>query len=373
LSNAAAAGATFPSALRLASGVLAALAVTILIAGAAAASTSRSGRTSAGPTATGSIGLRLLDAPVSAGNDPRARLYIVDHLAPGAVIHRRIEVANTTASVAHAALYAAAATIVNASFLGAAGHAGNDVSAWTSVRPGTVDVPARGVATAIVTIAVPHDASPGERYGVVWAEVHSAPIAGGGVVEVSRVGIRLYLSVGPGGAPAADFAIASLTAARAANGQPMIVATVHNTGGRALDMSGSLRLSAGPGGLDAGPFPVILGTTLAIGSTEPVTIALDAQLPAGPWTARITLRSGLIQHSAQATISFPAVGSGPAVRTTTAGTPWIHRVIAGLALLLMLLGITALLVAHSRRRRRPPPRHRRLASSPSADLVSTNA
>jgi hypothetical protein len=52
------------------------------------------------PAATaGTIGVRLLDAPVTAGDDPRARVYIVDHLAPGTVIHRRIEVSNTTSSI----------------------------------------------------------------------------------------------------------------------------------------------------------------------------------------------------------------------------------------------------------------------------------
>jgi hypothetical protein len=83
----------------------------------------------------------------------------------------------------------------------------------------------------------------------------------------------------------------------------VVLATVHNTGGRALDMSGTLQLLAGPGGLSAGPFPVTLGTTLAIDDTEPVTIALDKRLPAGPWDARITLRSGLIERSARATIT----------------------------------------------------------------------
>ena len=120
-----------------------------------------------------------------------------------------------------------------------------------------------------MTITVPSDAAPGEQYGVVWAEARSAPVAGGGVIQVSRVGIRLYVSVGPGGAPAADFTIDSLTANRSADGQPTVLATVHNTGGRALDMSGTLQLLAGPGGLSAGPFPATLGTTLAIGDTEP--------------------------------------------------------------------------------------------------------
>jgi hypothetical protein len=334
---------------QFARGVLAALVitgVTTLPTGASAAASGPAYRA----TDNGSIGIRLVDVPASAGNDPRARLYIVDHLAPGTIIHRRVEVTNTTASTAHILLYAAAATIADGSFLGAAGHTPNDLSTWTSVSPGAPDVPARGHITATVTIALPHDAAPGEQYGVVWAEARSGPIAGGGVVQVNRVGIRLYVSVGPGGPPAADFTIVSLTAERAADGRPTVEASVHNTGGRALDLNGSLGLSAGPGGLSAGPFPASLGTTLAIGETEPVTITLDKQLPAGPWDAQITLRSGLLERIAEATITFPAAGAAPSVIASSTRPGWLDPAIVGSELLLLLV-ILALLVVLWRRRR----------------------
>jgi hypothetical protein len=272
----------------------------------------------------------------------------VDHLAPGTVIHRRIEVSNTTASAAHIVLYPAAASITKGSFLGAAGHTSNDLSTWTSVRPGASDVPADGHVTATVTITVPRDAAPGEQYGVVWAEARSAPKAGGGVTQVSRVGIRLYLSVGPGGA--ANFTIDSLNARRSPVGQPMVLATVRNTGGRALDMNGTLQLSAGPGGLSSGPFPATLGTTLAIGDTEPVKIALDKRLPAGPWDARITLRSGLLTRSAAATFTFPASGSAAAVKpTASASQRWRIPAIVGL-IVFAVAAVTLLLVRRRRRR-----------------------
>lgn len=129
----------------------------------------------------------------------------------------------------------------------------------------------------------------------------------------------------------------------------MVLATVHNTGGRALDMSGALQLLAGPGGLSAGPFPVTLGTTLAIGDTEPVTIALDKRLSAGPWDARITLRSGLFGRSSQATVTFAANGASPAMHTTTTRPAWLHSAVAAVALL--LLGVTAAVVILGRRRR----------------------
>ena len=290
----------------------------------------------------------MVDVPVSAGNDPRAQIYVVDHLAPGAVIHRRIEVSNTTASSKHIVLYAAGASIVNGSFVGAAGHSSNDLSTWTSVRPEATNVPAGGHVPATVTIAVPSSAPEGERYGAVWAEARSVPIAGGGVTEVSRVGIRLYLSVGPGGCSCLQLHDRIAHCRAGADGRPMVVATVHNTGGRALDMSGTLQLSNGPAGLSAGPFPATLGTTLGINDTEPVTIALDKQLPAGPWDARITLRSGLLNRSAEATITFPASGAAPPVPTSTR-PGWLYPVIAILVVLLLLATATLLVL---RRRRR---------------------
>ena len=170
---------------------------------------------------------------------------------------------------------------------------------------------------------------------------------------MSRVGIRIYLSVGSGGPPASNFTIESLTAERSSGGEPKVLATVHNTGGLALDMSGSLRLLAGPGGIRAGPFPATLGATLAVGDTEPVTIALDRRLPAGPWNALITLQSGLLERNAQATITFPETGASPPVKTTPTGSKWLYLAIAGLVVLL-LMTIAAVLVLLGRLRRRTP-------------------
>ncbi len=303
---------------------------------------------SAAPVAPGNIGLRLVNAPVGDSNDPRARIYIVEHVAPGTTIDRQIELSNTTAAVVPIVLYPAAATIAGGSFHGADGHAANDVSSWTSVDPSASDVPAGGRVKATVTIAVPGDAPPGEQYGVVWAEARSAPTGAGGVTFVNRVGIRLYVSVGPGGPPAADFTIDSLRAERSPDGTPTVRAMVHNTGGRALDLSGTLQLSDGPGGLGAGPFPTSLGGTLAIGDTEPATIALDEQLPRGPWMAHITLHSGLLERDSRATLSFPA---GAASADASSRPGWVSAAIAGL--LVLLLGVAVLLIWRRRRSRGP--------------------
>jgi hypothetical protein len=331
--------------------VLGVLTLAVVVAaplGASAAKVRRA-RSTAAP---GSIGLRLVDGQAAAPDDPRASVYIVDHLAPGSVIRRHVEVSNTTTSTTHVVLYSAAASIANGAFVGAADRTPNELSSWTTVVPGALDVPAGGHRTAAATMTVPPDAAPGEQYGVVWAEARSTPTsASGGITQVSRVGIRVYLSVGPGGPPAADFTIESITATRPPHGRPLVVANVHNIGGRALDMSGTLRLLDGPGGLTAGPFPANLGVTLALGETEPVVIALDKRLPAGPWDARIALHSGFVHHTARTTIEFPDAGVVPSGSDRPA---WVYPAIAALALL--LLGLTAVLVIPRGRRRRPKSR-----------------
>src|SRR5580693_1659325 len=136
-------------------------------------------------TGPGSVGVRLLDVPTDAVTNPRAREYIVDNLAPGTTIHRRIVVSNTTTSAQHVAVYPAAATITRSSFVGAAAHTANDLSTWTTVSRPSLDVPAGATAVDTVTVVIPPTASPGERYAVVWAEVSNVQ-NGGNIDLVNR-------------------------------------------------------------------------------------------------------------------------------------------------------------------------------------------
>lgn len=291
----------------------------------------------------GGVGVRLVDVPVARADDPRARVYVIDHVKPGDVIVRRVEVSNGTSSSAQISVYPAAAFIERGSFIGAEGHTQNELSTWTSVKPTAPVLESRSTALVDVTIKVPSNAPSGEQYGVVWAEMTTQPAGGVGVTQVSRAGVRLYISVGPGGEPASDFQVRSLTPARGRNGTPFVEATVRNTGGRALDLRGTLRLTEGPGGLSAGPFEVTLGPTLGVDQTELVTVPLDKALPDGPWTARITLESGLLERSAQARITFPAAGIGEPVEAEQAGGfPWL-RVVGGVVLLVMLALLRACL------------------------------
>ncbi|MDQ1711884.1 MAG: hypothetical protein QOE45_1334 [Frankiaceae bacterium] len=307
----------------------------------------------------GGVGIRLLEAPTAREKDPRARRSIVDHVRPGASFSRRFEVSNTTDGRRAISVYAAAADVVGGEFVPADGRTQNDVSGWITLDTGTADLgPGQSVQPRL-TVTVPNDAAAGERYAVVWAELPPSRPPGGGIAVVNRVGLRVYLSVGSGSEPPTDFAIESLTAERDPGARPVVQATVRNTGARALDLSGELRLTEGPGGLSAGPFEVKVGTTLAIGATEPVTVLLDPALPPGPWRGTITLRSGVTERTATGLITFPA-GSGTSAPPVAVTTPAKKAAGSGSPLLLIGLLLAALLLAvvgavtYNRRRRSVP-------------------
>jgi hypothetical protein len=268
------------------------------------------GATTAGtapsPGASG-IGIRLLDVPAATQTDPRARSYIVDRLPPGTTIKRRIQVQNNSSTAQTVRVYTGAAHISDGSFVGEADPSANPLTTWTTVDQSHISLTPGITANLTVSIAVPQDAPEGEQYAAVWAETRAAA-SGTQVVQASRVGIRVYLSVGEGNGKPADFSITALTAGRDENNRPQLSADVTNTGGRALDISGDLSLTGGPSGLSAGPFALNQTTTIAPGETRAVAVAMDPQLPNGPWEAKLRLKSGLVEHVAAAPITFPDVG-----------------------------------------------------------------
>ncbi|XVA01950.1 hypothetical protein ACQ86I_22035 [Prescottella equi] len=297
-------------------------------------------------TPDGSIGVRLLDAPVALKDDPRALRYIVDNLPPGTTVTRHVMVSNDTGAPAQIDVYAGAARVADGTFaLGEPGET-NALSSWISVDRPTVDLADGEQAEMAVTIAVPQDAPEVEQYAVIWAS-HKAP-ASNGITNESRVGVRVYLSVGPGNGPPADFTISSLTPRRTADGLASVVASVTNTGGRAVDLAGTLNLSGGPGGLSAGPIDSAVAT-IAPGEDGEVVIAVpdSVALPAGPWKADVELESGIIKHDTSATLTFPDKGDGESVGASDS-TSW--PLIAGIVVaVLAVAGVGGYLVVRKRR------------------------
>ncbi len=317
----------------------------------AGATVGSSSPTSAAPAtpADGGFGIQLLDAPLSGRDDPRASRYIVDHVKPGATIQRRIKVVNNSPKPLSIDVYPGAASIEGEQFQVAARDVSNDLTEWISLAKNTLTLQAGGEQAVMTTIRVPKDATRGERYGVIWASTTSAAVSGN-VTQVHRVGVRVYLDVGPGGAPITAFTIGAVTAGRSAEGLPFLAVDVRNTGERAVDISGSAMLSGGPAGLGAGPFPVTEAPTLAPGQAGVVTIGFPVEIPAGPWTVDVQLGSGRVKNSVSATITFPAPGQVIAA-SSSSSMPWWQIAVAVVAGLLILLGIVALALRRSSARR----------------------
>jgi hypothetical protein len=302
------------------------------------------------------LGVRLLDAPSNRADDPRARVYVVDQVKPGATFTRHVEVSNGDATAVDVLVYPAAAEVKNGGFVIAARGVAGPVQRWTSVEPRTLHLEPRTRKAVTVTFRVPSDAPSGEVYGAVVAE-RPAQRTSTGVTVALRAAVRVYLSVGEGGEPASDFTVDSLTAGRDSRGAPYVLAQVHNTGGRALDLSGSLRLKDGPGGLSAGPFAARLGTTLGIGQTGPVLVPLDKAVPSGRWFASLELQSGELRRKVEGTITFPSRAASQSAPVIPDEVPFAdkHQVVIPVAVTLvgvMSLALLAFgLLAFLRRRR----------------------
>ncbi|MFG2843360.1 peptidase [Kitasatospora sp. NPDC048296] len=304
------------------------------------------------PAAGRAISIKLLDAPESRRADPRAHAYIVDHVTPGSTIERRVEVTNKSSTPMHVNVYAAAATIAKGEFTFAPEHTPNELTGWTSLDTTGLDLAASETARVRTTIQVPRDAAAGERYGVIWAQTGNPTDRSHTLTVLGRVGVRMYVDVGPGGEPPSDFRIERLYPTRSRDGREEVRARIHNTGGRALDISGALSLLDGPGGQHAGPFSAAkTGTTLGPGDRGEVVVPLDAPLPNGPWTAELALRSGLVEHTTRATITFPTTpGSIGAVAAVAQEEDFPTPAVAWLSAL--ALAALCLLLSRFLRRRR---------------------
>jgi hypothetical protein len=322
----------------------------MLAAPAAATPTHGAGRPPLRQPVGGAVrpGIKLLDAPTNRRTDPRAHIYIVDYLNPGQTIQRRVQVSNSAQSPLQVDLYPAAAAITDDAFTFADGRTANELTTWTTLAKSSLDLAPHATDTVMVTIAVPPSASTGERYAVIWVHTKAAPGLAGNVTQLSRVGVRVYLDIGPGGEPASSFDITGLTASRSPDGAPALTAGVHNTGGRALDLTGTLTLTDGPASTSAGPFTVTTGTTLAPGDSGSVGITLDPRLADGPWLAHLTLVSGLARQEITATIRFPATVPAKIIRPPPRKWPVPLAVISAL----VLVAVAALALHRWRRPRR---------------------
>lgn len=308
--------------------------------------------TEPGDSAAGSIGIRLGNVSESLADDPRAKTYIIDNIPPGNSITREIIVTNHMDAPVSLDLYAGPANLRDGSFDVEDRGAASALTSWISLEKGTVHLDPGQEQTVAVTIDVPANAPELEQYGVIWASTQQPEAEGGKVSLVSRVGVRVYLSVGAGNGPPSDFTITSLTPQRDADGGATVVANINNSGGRAVDLSGTLDLTAGPGGLTANTVSAKT-TTIAPGDGGEVVFVLpnSSSLPAGPWQAAVKLESGFNKHDQSVELSFPDKGVGNAVGASSSmsGGAIAGIAIGAVVVLLVVIGASVYFLGNRRR------------------------
>lgn len=309
------------------------------------------------PSSAEVVGVELVAHPDQAHLGRRGMVSIVAEAAAGSVVEREVEVSNDTRRRQRLTVSVGGATVGDEGFL--PDDADRLVTSWSAVEPAAVELVPGGRERVRVRIAVPADAPDGEHLAVVWVQ---PPASEGAIREVNRVGVRVYLTT-TGGTPSADattapadFLIEGMVPRRLADGTPQVVARVRNTGGRTLDLVGELGLADGPGGVRAGPFPTDAVTTLGVGRVGEVLVTLPADLPAGPWLARLLLASGDVERAAEARIAFPSGAGAEADEVPAEMTPVERqrRVLIPIAstLLVTILVILAVLWWGWRRARR---------------------
>lgn len=327
-------------------------AATIVLAPITMPTRANAATTASVPTqaSAGSVGIRLVDVPADAAADPRARQYIVDELLPGTTIERRIEISNSTDEALTVQAYAAAATISDGAFVGESARTANDLSSWTTLSEPEVVVPAGSTVMNTVTVAIPADAAPGEQYAAVWVQVGGD--TGDAIQVVNRVGVRMYVSVGGDNAATSAFVVDTLTASRDDDGNAVVTAMLHNTGGRALDASAALGLTAVGGTLTAGPYTAEQGATIAPGESAPIEVVVTDDLAAGPWLARIEVSSGTLAQSFDAELTFPDEGTADATlaRSEQQDYPlWLAMILSIGTLVVVTVGAAATLLVRKHR------------------------
>jgi hypothetical protein len=93
--------------------------------------------------------------------------------------------------------------------------------------------------------------------------------------------------------------------------------------------------------------------TVAPGEVGEVLLTLDPALADGPWTAELTLSSGLLERSASATVTFPAAGVVDEVRIDSGAPPWVTVLLVALGVLVVAVVILIAVLLRRRPGRAP--------------------
>ena len=266
--------------------------------------------------------------------------FVYNHVTPGTRLRSYVGITNYSKFPVTFAVYPADAvnTTTGGFDVVRQGQKSVGVGAWITMARTTVTVPAGLELNVAFTLQVPRNATPGDHYGGIMAQVSASSTGKGGQFLINRrVGTRVYLRVvGP---LHPSLAIQNLTLSYGGTVNPFgagsatVDYTVKNDGNEALAASQLLTVTSLFGTLaSTKPPPVV---NLIPGQSQQVTVNLTGVPPAGPIDANVTLVPAVPKE----TTGQPAALTPPvaAVRQSTGTWAWPWPQILLFVLLLVLL------------------------------------
>jgi hypothetical protein len=343
---------------RVLAGALATAAVALAGAAAApAALAAPSSHAASAVPATSQAGPATISwsvSPASATAPDTRSKYTYTNIKPGSTITDHIAIFNRGSQATAFEVYgtdAIGTTPSNVLILLPVNKTPKDIGSWVSIAqhasPQSIVVPAgRGVIEPF-TIAVPHQAAPGDHVGAIMAQVSFQRTTNTGqvITENQRLGVPIFLRVygplHPGLAVESISAGFSTSLSPFGTGSATVSYTVHNTGNVLLGGSQQVKVT-GPFGESATARLKSLPTVLP-GDSVRITAHPGALYPSGPLTAHVTI-------APQNPPGQPLLATRLAAVTSTASlfaTPWPLIV-----LILLIAAIVIGLIYGLRSRRR---------------------
>jgi len=312
--------------------------------------------TTTGPTITWSV------EPATASGPTGKPAFVYNDVSPGDRLHGYAGVINYSSTPVTFTLYPADAVDTNTGGFDVVrqGQKSIGIGAWTTLAKSTATIPAGLEANVPFTIQVPTNATPGDHYGGIMAQISSTSKGKGGNFLVNRrVGARIYMHVVGPLHPSLEIQNLTVdyhgTVNPFAAGAATVSYTVTNNGNVALAGDQIVSITSIFGTLASTPAPRVVN--LIPGASQDIKVTLSGIPPAGPIDAKVTLTPSLPKGTnGKVTTKHPATLATFQQSTGAWAFPWPQ-------LLLFVLLILALWRFRRWRKRRGTKLERAVAAA----------
>ena len=183
-----------------------------------------------------------------------------------------------------------------------------DLSGWIKVTPSTLTLAPNASGDFTITVKVPANAAPGGHYATVFAMNKPSAPSNGGATITTLVGTSMLLKVSGNITESASVVEFSTRRARVIPGEAIdFTVRVRNTGNVHIRPQGTIEIFRGDVKVDEIPLNAD-GLNVLPGNVRKFTAASNKSLPAGTYTAQLTLVYGAGQTVSVPSISFAVIG-----------------------------------------------------------------